>query len=174
MVKLESILALIPAVSVAIALIYYAINIRNANKTREAQLFMQSYKETSTPELQQRAFELFSWQWKDYEDFNTKYWSDNEAKSNFIAFMIYMNGLGIMLEEGHLPARLLYKMDQGGYIPIMTWNKFKSIILSQRESLNNPENWKYLEYYAEEMAKLRKKNGLAAEWSPEQSRLIYE
>jgi hypothetical protein len=47
----------------------------------------------------------------------------------------------------------------------MVWNKFKSIILSQREFLNNPENWKYLEYYAEEMIKLRNQNGLATEWS---------
>ena len=174
MVQIEYLPIVLTGIGVIASILYYTSVLRNANKTREAQLFMQSYKETSTPELQQRAYELFSWQWQDFEDFNTKYWSDKEARSNFIAFMIYMNGLGIMLEEGHIPARLLYKMDQGGYIPIMLWNKFKSIILSQREFLNNPENWKYLEYYADEMIKLRKQNGLASEWSPEQSRLIYE
>ena len=174
MVDAQTISILLAGLSIAASIVYYASELRNANKTREAQLFMQSYKETSTPELQQRAFELLSWEWQDFEDFNTKYWSDKESKSKFIAFMIYLNGLGIMLEEGHLPARLLYKMDQGGYIPIMVWNKFKSIIFSQREFLNNPENWKYLEYYAEEMIKLRIQNGLASEWSPEQSRLIYE
>ena len=174
MVSIEVLAMLLSGLSISASILYYTSVIRNANKTREAQLFMQSYKETSTPELQQRAYELFSWQWQDFEDFNTKYWTDKETRSIFIAFMIYMNGLGIMLEEGHLPARLLYKMDQGGYIPIMLWNKFKSIIQSQREFLNNPENWKYIEYYADEMIKLRKQNGLAAEWSPEQSKLIYE
>ena len=174
MVDYQSISIIFAGLSIAASIVYYASVLRNAHKTREAQLFMQSYKETSTPELQQRAYDLFSWEWQDFEDFNTKYWSDKESRSKFIAFMVYLNGLGIMLEEGHLPARLLYKMDQGGYIPIMVWYKFKSIILDQREFLNNPENWKYLEYYAKVMIKLRIQNGLATEWSQEQSRLILE
>jgi len=174
MVSLEVVAILLSGIGISASLVYYASVLRNTNKTREAQLFMQSYKETSTPELQERAYELLSWEWQDFEDFNTKYWSDKEARSKFIAFMVYMNGLGIMLEEGHLPARLLYKMDQGGYIPIMVWYKFRTIVQSQRAFLNNPENFKYLEYYAEEMIKLRTQNGLAAEWSNEQSKLIYE
>ena len=171
---IETIAFILTGLGLAASIIYYANVLANANKTREAQLFMQSYKETSTPELRHNAFELLSWQWEDFEDFKNKYWSDLELRSKFVSFMVYMNGLGIMLEEDHLPARLLYKMDQGGFIPIQVWSKFKSIILSQREMMNNPENMKYLEYYSDEMVKLRRKNGLAAEWSPEERRLIFE
>ena len=51
-------------IGIIVSILYYTSVLRNANKTREAQLFMQSYKETSTPELQQLAYELLSWQWR--------------------------------------------------------------------------------------------------------------
>ena len=174
MASFEFLAIILTGLGLTVSITYYALVLRNQNKTRQAQLFMQSYKETSTPELQHNAFELLSWQWEDFEDFNNKYWSDLELRSKFVSFMVYMNGLGIMLEEGHLPARLLYKMDQGGFIPIQVWSKFSTIALSQGEMMNNPENMKYLEYYSDEMVKLRRKNGLAAEWSPDERRLIFE
>ncbi len=174
MASFEFLAIILTGIGLTVSMVYYASVLQNQNKTRQAQLFMQSYARTATTELQENAYEIFAWTWEDFDDFNNKYWSDLKSRSKYIAFMIYLNGIGIMIDEGHLPSRIVYKMDQGGYIPIMFWNKFKPIILSQRKALNNPDNAKYLEYYAEEMSKLRVENGLPIEWGSEESKLIYE
>ena len=45
MVTFETVLDVVPAVSVAVALVYYGLQIRNQNKARQAQLYAQIYDE---------------------------------------------------------------------------------------------------------------------------------
>ena len=168
------------------SIIYYSTILRNANKTRElqlqaqklaaetrqAQLFMQSYRETSTIEIQQICSELMSWEWTDFNDFNTKYLLKPEKMGKYVTFMLYWHGLGILLHEKYIPKEMLYKMDQNGAASIMYWTKFKQVSLDMRRARNQPNLWKYFENYVEEMIELRRKEGLFTVWSLEENRFI--
>jgi hypothetical protein len=116
--------------------------------------------------------ELLTWTWKDLEDFNQKYASIPEQRGKYVTFLLYWHGLGILLADNHIPAEILYKMDQNGQAAIMYWTKFKDQIMQDRIAMNSPDHWKYFESYVEEMIRLREKNGLPTEWSIEHNRFI--
>lgn len=189
------VLSTIQTVGILVGIVYYLTIMRNAQKTREltlqaqelalkaqeqaletrqAQFFMQSYRETATTELQTLAFKILRWEWTDFADFREKYYLDPNKWGEFASFMIHMNGLGIMLEEKYIDSELLYKMDQDGAAPMWWWFKFESVIREMREQMNNPSLMKYFEFYVEEMIRLRKLNGLSSKYSIEQDRFINE
>lgn len=179
MVSLEVIALVLTGLGLTASIVYYANVLSNANKTqqtqletRQAQLFMQSYRETSTVELQTICFELLAWQWIDYKDFKTKYLSQPKEMGKFVTYMLFWHGLGVLLHEKYVPIETFYKMDQDGAAPIMFWEKFKQVTLDMRKSRNQPNLFKYFEYYVEEMIKLRKKNGLPVTWSIDETRFI--
>jgi len=181
MVDAQTISIVFAGLSIAASIAYYASVLRNANKTqqqaletRQAQLFMQSYRETSTAELQTLAFKIMKWEWTDYADFKEKYVEDPTKFGEWASLMIYLNGLGIMLEEKYIDSELLFKMDQDGTAPLRWWFKFESVIKEMRTVENNPGIFKYFEYYVEEMIRLRKLNGLSTKWSTEQARYLEE
>lgn len=181
MIDLQTLSIVLASVSVCVAALYYnftlrytRMNMKNTLETRQAQLFMQSYQETSAAELQTLAFEMLDWEWTDFADFNEKYVRDPRKYGGFASFMVYMNGIGILLKENYIDSELVYKMDQDGMAPMMWWFKFEPIIRGMREQINNPGLMKYFEYYVEEMIRLRKLNGLPSKWSSEQRSFLNE
>jgi hypothetical protein len=185
---LQTVISLLTLISLTIGVIYHIMTLRNTRRnqeltlkaqeqaleTRQAQLFMQSYHETASVELQTLAFKIMDWEWTDYTDFREKYVNDRNRWGEFVSFMLHMNGLGILLEENYIHSELLYKMDQDGAAPMYWWSKFESVIREMRETENNPSLMKYFEHYAEEMIRLRKLNGLLSKYSVEQNMFIDE
>ena len=178
---LQTIGILLTGLTVSIAAIYYTFTLRYTRRnielqleTRQAQLFMQTYRETVTVELQTLAWEILEWKWTDFADFNEKFYSDPRKRGEWVSFMIHMNGIGILLKENYIDSELLYKMDQGGMAPLIWWHKFEPIIVGLREQMHNPSVMKYFEYYVDEMIRLRKLNGLPSKWSTEQGRFLNE
>ncbi len=182
------VLSTLQTVGLLVGIIYYLIIMRNSQRnqeltlkaqeqaieTRQAQFFMQSYRETATVELQTLAFNIMDWEWTDFADFREKYVEDRSKYGEFVSFMLHMNGLGILLKENYIDSELLYKMDQDGNAPLMWWFKFESVIREMREQMNNPSIMKYFEYYVKEMIRLRKLEGLPLKWSMEQNTFINE
>ena len=175
------VLSTLQTVGILVGIVYYLFIMRNSQRnqqmqveTRQAQLFMQSYRETATAELQTLAFNIMDWKWTDYDDFVKKYVEDRSKYGEFASFMIYMNGLGIMLEEKYIDGELLFKMDQDGAAPLWWWFKFESVIRMMRKRENNPGLLKYFEHYVEEMIRLRKQEGLPSKWSTEQGMFLNE
>ena len=179
MVEFDTLLNLLQTISIVVAIAYYVMVLNNqqksqrhAEETRQATLFMQSYRDAATREMQILSMELLAWKFDDYDDFVKKYVSDTIQSGKWVTFSLYFQGLGILLEENYVPAEIMYKMDQGGMATIMYWSKFKPIIERERKKHNNPDHGKYFEYYAMEMIKLREQNGLPTEWSNEEMRFI--
>jgi hypothetical protein len=179
MVEINTVLNLLQTISIIVGITYYLMVLNNqqksqrhAEETRQATLFMQSYRDTATRDMQILSMELLAWEWDDYEEFVDKYVSDPVQSGKWVTFFLYFHGLGILLEEGYIPAKILYKMDQSGMATIMYWTKFKPIVERERLIHNNPEHGKYFEYYATEMMRLRKLNGLSTEWSVKEKRFI--
>jgi len=180
-ITLQTLLTYLTLISVPVGVIYHIMTLRNTRKnqqlqleTRQAQLFMQTYRETSTPEMQTRAFEILAREWTDIADYTEKYVKDPKEYGEWVSFMLHMNGIGILLKEKYIDSELWYKMDQDGMAPFMWWFKFEPIIMWMREQMNNPALMKYFEYYVEEMIRIRKLNGLPSKWSTEQGTFLNE
>jgi hypothetical protein len=187
-ITLPVVLQIVQTIALTVGIFYYIMTIRAnqrnqeltlksqqlATETRQAQLFMDQYRETSKAETQILAWELLSWEWEDPADFMEKYWSDPSKQAKWVTFMLYMNGLGILLKENYIPAELQYKMDQDGVACLMFWFQWEPVIMELRKRRNNPDLFKYFEYYVNEIIRMRKLKGLPIKWSTTLQSLVEE
>ena len=170
MVSLEVVAILLSGISISASLFYYAKVLQNQNKTRQTQLFMQTYQKVATPELQTLTAEVLEWEWTDFEDFKEKYFKNTKKRGQWAASMLLFDGFGVLLKEGYIDPEVLFKLEQSGTRGgVIIWNKFKPIIEEIRRRENNPDLIKHGEYFVEEMIRLRKRHGLPSKWSPEKS-----
>jgi hypothetical protein len=162
MVDTQTILQFIPAVSLSIAAIYYMLILRNQNRTRQAQLFMQLFQHNMTKEWMKDWWELMQMQWDDIEDFYEKYDSsvniDNFAK-RFRAWF-FLDGVGLLMKKGLIDREMVYYL-MGGYLGNWLWEKFGDVIKYQRELNNIPELCVWFEYLAVELMKMKKQQGMS-------------
>jgi hypothetical protein len=151
LLTLQTIGILITATSVSIAAIYYSLTLRNANRTRQAQLFMQFYAVRSDKAWWDNVNELFYQEWEDYDDWNQKYGRGNkESWNSFLAIMSYFNSLGFLVRYGYIDLK------EAGEIllePMWSiWEKMKPLILVMRERFSS-RAYKNFEYLYDETKK---------------------
>ena len=51
MTTFDQLLSILPLVSISIAIVYYALNVRNANRSRQAGLYMQLWNSFRSPDF---------------------------------------------------------------------------------------------------------------------------
>jgi len=160
MASLEVVALVLTGLSISVSILYYALVLRNQNKTRQAQLFMQLYHKYITKEWWAEGWELLQMEWDDFEDFAQKYDSkvdiDNFTKR--YVHWYFFDGMGLLLKKNLVDREMIYYL-MGGYGAIWSWKKFKDIIIEGRERLNNPDHLVWFEYLAKEMMKIREKRG---------------
>ena len=132
------------------SIIYYASVIRNQNKTREAQLFMQFVNPFLSGEKAEYWHEIREWDWSDYDDF-MRIWSDPENRKSFSQMSYWFETLGVYVREGLIPIRLVAVTMTG--MVTSFWNKFGSIIVERRVRENVPRNLSETEYLYNELMK---------------------
>jgi hypothetical protein len=152
MIPLEQVLYIIPVLALAASITYYAMVIRNQNKTREmaleaqkTQIFLQIYG-TITPELVERVSEMNKWLWTDYDNFMEKYgerWGEVES------VLQRYNGMGLLAKKNQVDLDHLYKLL---ILPIRgLWRNYEGIIRHRRELYDIPELYEGIEYLYNEM-----------------------
>jgi hypothetical protein len=155
---LDTVLQIIPALSVSIAAIYYAFNIRHQKKTRQAQLFMQLYSQFNTSEFNKATDEIFfSWDWTDYDDFMRKYGPETnmDAWSFWGSVFEYFHGVSVLVEQRLIDAHLVYELMSG---PILRyWEKVEPIFKERRKHLSFPDAIDSVDHLAQEMILIRDK-----------------
>jgi hypothetical protein len=143
-----------------VSILYYAMVLRNQNKTRQAQLFMQLYQKYITKEWWADGWELFQMEWEDFDDFARKYDSivnmDNFTK-RYVSWYFF-DGIGLLLKKNLVDKEMIYYL-MGGYGAIWNWLKFEHIIVEGRKRLHNPDHLIWFEYLANEMLKIRESRG---------------
>ena len=109
MVTLETVLDVIPLMSLVVVLAYYTLTIRNQNRTRQAQLLMNLYETYRSQESRLQSLEIQSWTWKNMDDFWDKYGQDKnpEAWAKWEAKASFFNGVGILLRRKLIDIKLL-------------------------------------------------------------------
>lgn len=101
MVDYQTISIVLTGIGLMIALIYYALQIRNQNRTRQAQLYMNLFQEISSQRWQMKYVTLLNQEWEDYDDFEQKYGSDEHPEHYAMrrSMWLQLDGIGAMLSS---------------------------------------------------------------------------
>lgn len=160
MVTFETVLSVIPVLSLAVAITYYGMQIRNQNKNRQAQLFMRLFEHYMDKERFEDGWELLQMEWEDFDDFARKFDSsvnmDNYKKR--YSYWSFWDGMGLLVKKKLVDKDMLYYL-MGGYRVMWSWLKFKDVIEESRNRLDNPDLFVWFEYLADEMTKERGRRG---------------
>ena len=150
---LQTISILTSGMGLVIALVYYTLTLRNQNRTLQAQLLLQIYNKFDTPEKTKAINTVFAWEFRDYDEYMEKYYSDYDTFSSVISFY---EGVGVLVKTRKLPIGDIYLMI-GGFT-ILLWEKFEPIKNQIREFYNYPSWASETEYLYNELIKYREKH----------------
>ena len=165
----ETFLNWIPVLSVALALVYNAINVKNANmtqkmslETRQAQLFMNIYDTWTSKENQLDLEKMWCWDFRTFDEFFDKCGPETNPDDHAIWDCITsrLDGIGVLLKRGLIEPNLTYDLLYGSVIEL--WKRFIPVILEYRDRNKAPEAWADLEYLYHEMVKIKKEKSATA------------
>jgi hypothetical protein len=142
----------------------------HATETRQLDIYMRYQIMRTDPERNRNSSEVMSLEWEDFDDFAKKYSHTENPESAGKRFAVweYWNGLGYILFRGVIDSETTFDMFGNGVIG--HWTKFEPIIRGFRERDGRPETWKWFEYLADEMKKVRERRGMpeyTMPWRPE-------
>ncbi len=124
MQEIETVSILIATSGLLVGIIYHIISLRNANQTRQAQLYMQFMNIGMDKELIKDLMDVNEWEWKDEEEF-AKVVETTEAKAKVSAAVQYYNGMSIMVKTNLIKLDMIPELLD---ISVQTfWKKYKPI-----------------------------------------------
>ena len=141
------------------SIIYYASVLRNANKTRQTQLYMQLMNKDTSQEFQGLRFDISQININDFEDLRKKIDTDRELSVKFTSFMFHNDNVGYLLEAGLVDPEMIYKFGAGGRGPIRDWETWSPYINYIRKTRDVPDYLNGFEYYANKMREIRENKG---------------
>ncbi|MHA2393469.1 MAG: DUF4760 domain-containing protein [Promethearchaeota archaeon] len=160
MISIENVLDVIPAVSVAIALVYYAMNLRQQNKQRETQWIWQLLSRKTSHEVMSGFLNQLSAKWEDYDEYLAKY--DSSVDPEFAAIRqsswYFFDILGIMVKQKKIDLEMIYPFYNMHIL--LLWFKYETVIKVLREGIMDRDYMEGLEFLVEEMIRMRKERGL--------------
>ena len=161
MVTTDQLLDIVPAISVAIALVYYAINVRNANKSqqlaiesRNAQFFITLHNSIDYDSV------FSAWKdmttkpdWNTFEEWWQKYGPENNIEHyvKWLRAQITYEIYGVMLKRGFLDIELVDDMMSG---PVMMYWQVSKPIIEGIRGMGYPQFQEHFEYLYEEINKI--------------------
>jgi hypothetical protein len=93
-----------------IALTYYGLQIRNQNRTRQAQLFMQMYDRWSDDTRGLNVRSVVNTKLSGFDEYQEKYQSDENFRKALDALFGFYEGLGVIVKAGFMDIRLVALM----------------------------------------------------------------
>ena len=136
MVDYQTISIVLTGIGMIIALTYYALQIRNQNKTRQTQMFMQLYNTRYEEKNANRFWRVMRLEWEDFDDYVEKYSVLADPQEGVItdvsAEFAYYDGLGILLKQNMVDRNTMYELM--GLRSIMLWFKLETIVKGFREA----------------------------------------
>ena len=156
MVDVQTIGVLVTAVSVSVAASYYIFTVRINQRNTRISLTNSIMQTMLSEEAQRRWIDLMNMEWKDYDDFEKKYGSDNNPDNYAKRMSVWSSCdmLGHLLRKNVADAETFYIA--GGPFAIYVWEKFKPILVEHRRRYVGADSYSGLEYLAGEMLKMRR------------------
>ena len=139
MVELDTLSIVLTGIGLIVAITYYALQIRNQTKTRQAQLFMQIYNRFNTREfVEQMNYLRFKWSLPELEDVSTFMTSaEYQEDFNIVASTVYFfEGVGVLVSKGLIDVGLVDDLMSGPVTHI--WERMLPLTDSMRGVLGPP------------------------------------
>lgn len=137
------------------SIVYYTSVLRNANKTREAQLFMQIYSQWNSLELQSQYGKVMNTQFETFDDFFEKIGNDVEFRNAVNMVAVFFEGLGVYVKRGLIDVSMVDDLMSEAIISF--WRKSKPLVYETRIRANLPQYGEWVEYLATEVEKIFQK-----------------
>src|SRR4030042_4370204 len=149
LVEIQAAYYMVAATGVLIAAIYYIINLRYTLNAREMEAckFLTTMM-TSDPAMQTYSILMKDFEWKDYEDFMSKYGYSNPLMfGKWASWFFLADTLGYIIRKRLVRAETIY--DLGGWGFIRLWERFSGFINSRREAVYGSDYFTGFEFLAE-------------------------
>ena len=142
---------MVAATGVLIAAVYYVLNMRVTLQTRQAQLFIPIYSTYHSDEYMKAYSEIMRWKWENYDDYINKYGpeSNPEAYIMYRKVFGFFEGVGVLVRRRLIDPSLVDDLMSGAIVQY--WERFESILLERRRSLNWPQVGEQIEYLYNEV-----------------------
>jgi hypothetical protein len=147
----QMVLSTLQTLSIMVGIGYYVLTLRNQDKARQAQLFMQLYNRFVDPEFLDHVREPWTREWDDIDDFRQKYLV-GEYPRDLGILMNFFEGFGVLLKKGLIDGDLLYEQIPTNAYTI--WERYEPWAKWVRAEANYPQYMRPLEYLANEMKKI--------------------
>ena len=155
MVSLEIAALVLTGLGLTASIIYYTMNLRNANRTqklqlenRQAQLFMNIYSKLNSNEAIHNEFEIMKLEMKTAEEYHELH--DDITKYTAINwYMAYFEGIGVLVRQGLVDIKLVSLMLSGNII--WFWERYRDLFLDCRVKYDWPRWMIELEYLYEQV-----------------------
>ena len=157
MVDLQMISVTLAALGLLAGTTYYILILRNAEKTRRTQLFMNIYNRFHDKEFQKCYLTMLHHEeWKSFEEWWDKYWPSNlEHYSGWIAWGTYLAGITMLVKHDQVDPQQVSAL-LGTYI-LWSWERYEPIfkeIRASSDARERPQLSDWLEYLYNEMKKV--------------------
>jgi len=148
MVSLEFIGLIFTGLSISISIIYYASVIRNQNKTREAQLFMNIYNQWNN--LSSTYDYVMSKQWSTFDEYVKLMKTDSEFSNSIRQLSRFFEGLGVLVNRELIDVSYVDDLMSGSTLDF--WEKIASVVIEIRKMSPSFQEWN--EYLYVEVRKI--------------------
>ncbi|MFX0045446.1 MAG: hypothetical protein ACFE8Z_06335 [Candidatus Hermodarchaeota archaeon] len=145
-----SVSIIIASASVVIGMILAILQLRDQNKTRQAQLFMGVYEQFSRSET-------LKWTFRTVDDFEhcepgTKPAILENNIESFYSVMAFFEGVGVLVSKKLIDVHLVADLISGPTIRL--WTSVEDYVRAERERLKRPQIWEWTEYLYSEIVKI--------------------
>jgi hypothetical protein len=133
-------------IGIIVSILYYASILRNANKTRQSQLFMQIHSNWYDPDFWRRWREVTSVQWKDFEEYDEKYgfYNNPDFGDKCLAVTSFFAGIGVLVHRKMIDPYLVDDLIAGMIIAF--WEKYREVFKEIRVRRKWPSYGEWVEY----------------------------
>jgi len=156
MVDITEISAMVAAAGVLVGVVYYILDMRHQTRVRDTDLAirMNPWMAVSGADLTEVIAEVWSLEFKDYNDFIKKYGPFTLRKPEQRAIQMLLNyfeGVGLLLKRNLMD--ISFAWDLWGNSYFLVWEKLKPLVEGLRKQYGMAEAWGFFEYLYNEMNK---------------------
>jgi len=152
MVDYQTLSIVLTGIGMIIALTYYALQIRNQNNTRQAQLFMQMYNRWRDDTKGMDVGLFVNTKLSGFDEFLEKHQSDEDFRMVSSALFEFYEGLGVIVKKGYMDIELVALM-WAGHTRKFYENIAEPIIEGAIQHWDQPRVWSETIYVCKELIK---------------------
>jgi hypothetical protein len=157
MLDIPSISAIVAAVGVLVGVAVTVQELRHLVRQRQTDLITKlSYDMSSNKEFIEAFVDIFEAQFKDYDDFVTKYGkpvSRNQVPLSFMMMGNFFEQIGVLYRNRLIDTSLISQLFPADTV----WEKIKPIVEGMRKEYHDPSFLEWFEYLYNEMKKREQK-----------------